>query len=56
MRNYFRSIKLLLDIVGHLVILTIGALAGATALLLLSPVLAAILDADELETLMNQER
>jgi len=56
MSNYFRSLKLMLDIVGSLVILFIGALAGATALLLLSPVLAVILDADELKGIMGQER
>ena len=54
MRNYLRALKLMLDLVGDLVLTTILALTGAIVLLLVSPALAAILDADELESLLNR--
>lgn len=55
MRNYFRSLWLLLDIAGTLVVGSTLAVLGATVLILTSPALAAIVDADELSRAMRQE-
>lgn len=55
MRNYFSSLWLLLDIAGTLVITSTLAALGAALVILLSPALAAIVDADELSRAMRQE-
>lgn len=48
MRNYFRSLWLLLDIAGTLIVGATLAVLGTTVIILASPALAAIVDADEL--------
>lgn len=56
MRNYLRAIWLLLDIAGGLLIAAILGLVGALFVIAGSPVLAAILNADELEHILNEKR